>query len=59
MTEQIKNDLISPQDIGYWCEELNVRAEELAEIIKKVGPSVHEVRVYLAKMLLLNWPKAY
>lgn len=46
-------------DINYWCEEFNLRAEELKEIVKEVGPSVHEVRLHLAKKLLINWPVSY
>ncbi len=46
-------------DLYYWCDELNVRAEELKDIIKQVGPSLHEIRLYLSKKLLLSWPAAY
>lgn len=46
-------------NVNYWCEELNLRAEDLKEIVKAVGPSVHEVRVFLAKKLLLAWTRAY
>lgn len=46
-------------NVNYWCEELNLCAEDLKEIVKAVGPSVHEVRVFLAKKLLLSWTRAY
>ena len=46
-------------DINYWSEELNLRAEELVDIVKQVGPSIHEVRLHLAKRFLLNWPASY
>jgi hypothetical protein len=54
-----KIDLRESWSINYWCEELNLRAEELKEIVKLVGPAVHDVRLYLAKKLLLNWPASY
>lgn len=46
-------------DVNFWCEELNLRAEELQEIVKKVGPEIHDVRVYLAKKLLSSWAAVY
>ena len=36
-------------EINHWCEELNLRVEELREIIKKVGPDIHDIRAYLVK----------
>lgn len=54
-----KIDLREAWDVNYWCEELNLRAEELKEIVKVVGPKVHDVRVYIAKKLLIHWPLAY
>lgn len=51
-------DVKEPWDINFWCEEFNLRAEELKEIVKLVGPKVHDVRVHLAKRLLLAWPVA-
>ncbi len=46
-------------DVNFWCEELNLRAEELKEIVKLVGPSIHEIRLHISKKLLLAWPSAY
>ena len=36
-------------ELNHWCEELNLRAEELREIVKKVGPQIEDVRAYLAR----------
>lgn len=36
-------------DVNRWCEELNLRAEELKEIIKRVGPDLENIKDYLAK----------
>lgn len=36
-------------EVNRWCEELNLRAEELKEIVKKVGPNIYDVREYLAR----------
>ena len=36
-------------DFNRWCEELNLRAEELKEIVKKVGPNIEDVRGFLVK----------
>lgn len=46
-------------DINFWCDELNLKAEELTEIISEVGPEVHQVRMHLARNLLEKWPLAY
>ncbi len=54
-----KIDLRESWDINFWCEELNLRAEELKEIVQMVGPQVHDVRVHIAKKLMLSWSKAY
>ena len=47
-------DIKEAWNLNFWCEELNLRAEELKEIVRLVGPKVHDVRVYLAKRLLLH-----
>ena len=52
-------DVKESWDVNFWCEELNLRAEELKEIVKVVGPKVHDVRVYLAKKLMLASPLTY
>lgn len=52
-------DVRESWDVNFWCEELNLRAEELKEIVNMVGPEVHDVRLHIAKKLLLSWPKAY
>lgn len=68
MTDSFKNALNSDEhkinikeafDLHFWCEELNLKKEELLEIVKLVGPAVHDVRLHLAKRLLINWPVAY
>lgn len=46
-------------DINYWCDELNLKADELKDIVKHVGPKVHDVRLHIAKKLLINWPVVY
>lgn len=46
-------------DVNFWCEELNLRAEELKEIVKLVGPSVHEIRRHISDKLMMAWPTAY
>lgn len=39
-------------EINHWCEELNLRADELIEIVKKVGPSLENIRDYLGRQSL-------
>lgn len=39
-------------EINRWCEELNLRADELIEIVKKVGPALVDIREYLARQSL-------
>lgn len=51
-------DLKQSWDVNYWCEEFNLRAEELKEIVSKVGPAVHDVRDHLAKKLFQSWPSS-
>lgn len=46
-------------DVSFWCDEFNLKADELLDIVKRVGPLVHDVRLYLAKRLLISWPVAY
>ena len=36
-------------ELNHWCEELNLRAEELKEIVRKVGPKIDDVRDFLVK----------
>lgn len=57
--EDRKINVSEVKELNYWCEELNLRAEDLKEIIRKVGPAVHDVRLYLAKQLLISWPETY
>ena len=52
-------DVKESWDVNFWCEELNLRAEELKEIVKMVGPEIHDVRVHLAKKLMLHFPLSY
>lgn len=46
-------------DVNYWCDELHLKADDLRKIVHEVGPDVHDVRLYLAKKLLINWPASY
>ena len=41
-------------EFNSWCEELNVRADELKEIVQLVGSNIHAVRDYLAKRCMKN-----
>jgi hypothetical protein len=52
-------DVEETKDLLYWCDELNLKMEELVDIVKQVGPLVHDVRLHMAKKLLLSWPMAY
>lgn len=57
-SSESKIDVKESWDVNFWCEELNLRAEELKEIVKKVGPEIHNVRVHLAKQLMVINPHA-
>ncbi len=57
--DEKKIDIKESWDINFWCEELNLRAEELKEIVSMVGPAVHDVRLHIAKKLLISWPATY
>mgnify|MGYP006202929577 CR=1 FL=1 len=46
-------------DVNFWCDELNFRADDLKEIVRQVGPNVHDVRLHLTKNLILKWTEAY
>lgn len=52
-------NLKEAQDVNFWSDELNLKAEELREIVRHVGPQVHDVKLHLAKNLLSNWPAIY
>lgn len=54
-----KIDLKESLDVSFWCEEFSLCVDELKEIVKTVGPLVHDVRVHLAKKLLVRWPQNY
>lgn len=41
-------------ELNRWCEELNLRADELKEIVKKVGNNVQAVREYVVRRNLLR-----
>lgn len=30
-------------EINYWCQKLNLRADELKEMIRKVGPALDDI----------------
>lgn len=57
--DEKKIDIRESWDINFWCEELSLRAEELKEIVNKVGPSVDDVRLHLAKQRLIFPPVTY
>ncbi len=57
--DEKKIDIRESWDINFWCEELNLRSEELKEIVNMVGPAVHDVRLHIAKRLLISWPATY
>jgi hypothetical protein len=57
--EDRKINVSEVKELNYWCEELNLRAEDLKDIIIKVGPAVHDVKLYMAKKLLISWPETY
>lgn len=67
MSEQICDSNLSDDtinikeawDVNFWCDELNLKADELKEIVRQVGPAVHDVRLHIAKKLILKWPLAY
>ena len=44
-----KRYLITNWELNRLCEEFNLRAEELREIVKKVGNRVEDIRNFLAK----------
>jgi hypothetical protein len=52
-------DLRESWNVNFWCDELNLRAEELKEIVKLVGPAVQDVREHLTRRLLLSSSAAY
>ena len=54
-----KINVMEAWDVMYWCDELNLRADELKDIVRQVGPGVHDVRLHLATKLLINWPTTY
>ena len=41
-------------EFNSWCEELNVRADELKDIVQLVGSNIHAVRDFLAKRCMKN-----
>jgi hypothetical protein len=43
-------------NLNHWCEELNLRAEELLEIVKRVGPKIEDIKEYLKKRRPLSGP---
>lgn len=57
--EEKKIDVKEQLNLHYWCEELNIKADELKDIVTKVGPMVMDVRMYIAKQLMKSWPVAY
>jgi hypothetical protein len=57
--DELKINIKEAFDLELWCEEFSLKKEELLEIISKVGPKVYDVRLHLAKRLLINWPVAY
>ena len=41
-------DIRESWEVNHWCEELNLRADELREIVAKVGTSLEAIRDFLA-----------
>jgi len=58
-SDDLKINVMEAWDVMYWCDELNLKDEELKDIVRQVGPAVHDVRLHLAKKLLVNWPATY
>jgi Protein of unknown function (DUF3606) len=52
--ESSKIHLNESWELNHWCEVFNLRAEELKEIVKRVGPNVEAVRDYLARQNMRN-----
>lgn len=41
-------------EMTHWCEELNLRDDELKSIIHEVGPSLMAIRDYLARRSIVR-----
>jgi hypothetical protein len=57
--EEKKINVKESWDINYWCDELNLKADELKDIVKEVGPGLHDVRLHIAKKHMIKWPVSY
>lgn len=57
--EECRINLKESWDINYWCDELNLKADELKAIVKEVGPLIHDVRLHIAKQHIVKWPVSY
>lgn len=53
-SEQSYINLNNCWDLNHWCDELNLRADELKEIVSKVGSDVQAVREYVVRSNLLH-----
>lgn len=40
-------DIKKSWNLNHWCQEFNLRAEELIRIVKRVGPSLAAIRHFL------------
>ncbi len=46
-------------EINHWCEVFNLRADELKEIVRRVGPEIEDVRRYLGERNLSRESKFF
>jgi hypothetical protein len=44
-----KRHLSTNWELNRLCEEFNLRAEEIKEIVKKVGTRAEDIKIYLIK----------
>lgn len=40
-------DIKKSWDLNHWCQELNLRSDELIRIIRRVGPSLSEIKRFI------------
>ena len=52
-------DLKKMGEVNFWCEELNLRADELKEIVKSVGPKINDIRMHITKKMLNSMSVTY
>ncbi len=47
-------DILEKGELNHWCDELNLQADELTEIVKNVGPNLEAVRDYLVRRSMMR-----